>query len=99
MDSTYSNVLLCGDVTDAWVDSLDYVYALAATTPWLQSFLIELFSIFRVEVRNMDGFLKESFGECSSFQELAQKYRYSGDEVGMVHVMLLYAVRAALLLE
>jgi hypothetical protein len=49
----------------------------------------------------MDRFLQESFGigACSSFQELAQKYRHQGDQVGMVHAMLLYAMRAALLLE
>lgn len=47
----------------------------------------------------MESFLQESFGSCSSFQELAQKYRRSSDEIGLVHAMLLYAVRAVLLLE
>lgn len=78
---------------------MDYVCGQATTTPWLQSFLGDLFSAFTDEVRGMDRFLRESFGVCSNFQELAQKYRHSGDEVGMVHAMLLYAVRAALLLE
>lgn len=50
----------------------------------------------------MDRFLQESFGigACSSFEELAQRYRHKGGEkVGMVHAMLLYTVRAVLLLE
>ncbi|ROV92577.1 hypothetical protein VMCG_08955 [Cytospora schulzeri] len=103
MGSTHPlpTVLLFGDVTDAWVDGMDYVCSQATTTPWLQSFLRDLFSAFRDEVKAMDRFFQESFGigACSSFQELAQKYRHSGDQVGMVHAMLLYAVRAALLLE
>jgi hypothetical protein len=99
MGSTHPAVLLFGDVTEAWVDGMDYVCGQATTTPWLQSFLRDLFSAFTAEVRGMDRFLRESFGVCSSLQELAQKYRQSGDEVGMVHAMLLYAVRAALLLE
>lgn len=99
MGSTHPAVLLFGDVTEAWVDGMDYVCGQATTTPWLQSFLGDLFSAFTDEVKGMDRFLRESFGVCSSFQELAQKYRQSGDEVGMVHAMLLYAVRAALLLE
>lgn len=78
---------------------MDYVCGQATTTPWLRSFLGDLFSAFTAEVREMDRFLRESFGVCSNFQELAQKFRHSGDEVGMVHAMLLYAVRAALLLE
>lgn len=99
MGSTHPAVLLFGDVTEAWVDGMDYVCGQATTTPWLRSFLGDLFSAFTAEVREMDRFLRESFGVCSNFQELAQKYRHSGDEVGMVHAMLLYAVRAALLLE
>lgn len=78
---------------------MDYVCGQATTTPWLQSFLGDLFSAFTDEVRGMDRFLRDSFGVCSNFPELAQKYHRSGDEVGMVHAMLLYAVRAALLLE
>ena len=99
MGPTHPTVLLFGDVTDTWVDGMDYVCARVPTTPWLQSFLGDLFSVVKAEVRSMDYFLRESFGACSSFQELAQQYRHSADQVGMVHAMLLYAVRAALLLE
>jgi len=99
MGPTHPTVLLFGDLTDAWVDGMDYVFGQATTTPWLQSFLDDLFSAFKAEVRGMDSFLQESFGPCSNFQELAQKYRRSSDQVGLVHAMLLYAVRAVLLLE
>lgn len=99
MGSTHPAVLLCGDVTDSWVDGIDHIYDQATTTPWLQSFLVQLFAALKSEVKAMESFLRETFGACSSFQELAQKYRHSGDQVGMVHALLLYTVRAALLLE
>ena len=99
MGSTHPIVLLFGDLTDAWVGGMDYVLSQASTTPWLQSFLDDLFSAFKTEVMVMDSFLKESFGACSNFKELAQKYRPSRDQVGLVHAMLLYTVRAVLLLE
>ena len=99
MGPTHPAVLLFGDLTDAWVGGMDYIFNQATTTPWLQSFLYDLFSAFKTEVRGMDNFLQESFGACSDFQELAQKYRRSSDQVGLVHAMLLYAVRSVLLLE
>ncbi|ORY05388.1 conidial yellow pigment biosynthesis polyketide synthase [Clohesyomyces aquaticus] len=99
MGSTHPTVLLFGDITDTWVDGMDYVFGQATTTAWLRSFLDDLFSACKAEIRGMDSFLQESFGACSNFQELAQKYRYSSDQVGLVHAMLLYTVRAVLLLE
>lgn len=92
-------VLLFGDVTDSWVDGIDYLYGQAATTPWLRPFLGDLFAAFKAEVRSMDRFLRDSFGACSNFQELAQIYRHASDEVGMVHAMIIFAVRAARLLQ
>lgn len=94
-------ILLFGDVTDTWNDGMDNVCKQATTTPWLRSFLRDLFSAFEAEVRTMDRFLQESFGigACSSLQELAQRYRRSSDEVGMVHAMLLFTVRAASMLQ
>lgn len=99
MGSTQPTVLLFGDVTDPWVEGMDYVCGQATTTPWLQQFLDDLFSAFKQEVRNMDRFLRDSFGAASSFKELVQRYRHSGDQVGMVQALLLYTVRAALLLK
>ncbi|KAI9658366.1 MAG: Type I Iterative PKS [Bathelium mastoideum] len=99
MAPTHPTILLFGDLTDTWADGMDYVIGRATTTPWLQSFLVDLFSAFKAEMRCMDSFLQESFGACSSFQELDQTYRRSSDQVGMVDAMLLYVVRAVLLLE
>jgi hypothetical protein len=99
MGRTQPAVLLFGDVTDPWVEGMDYAFREASTTPWLQSFLEDLFSAFKDEVRGMERFLRNSFGACSSFHELVQQYRHSADQVGMVHAMLLYTVRAVLLLK
>lgn len=99
MGSTHPILLVFGDLTDPWAVGVDHIFGQASTTPWLQSFLDDLYTAFKAEVRTMDGFLQESFGACSSFQELAQRYRRASDEVGMVHAMLLYTIRAALLLE
>ena len=99
MGLTHPTVLLFGGLIDAWTDGMDYVFGQATTTPWLQSFLDDLFSAFKADVRGMGSFLQESFGACSNFQELAQRYRRSSDQVGLVHAMLLYTVRAVLLLE
>lgn len=99
MDSNHHTVLLFGDVTDPWVNGIDYVYSQAATKPWLQSFLGDLFSVLKAETRTMDRVLQESFENCSSFQELAERYRDTGDEFGMAHAMLIYAIRAVILLE
>jgi hypothetical protein len=43
--------------------------------------------------------LQDSFRDCSSFQELAERYRHTGDDFGMAHAMLIYAIRAVVLLE
>ncbi|KAK2786783.1 polyketide synthase pks13 [Onygenales sp. PD_12] len=99
MESHHHTVLLFGDVTDPWVDGIDYVYNQAATKPWLRSFLGDLFTVLKEETRAMDRALQESFKACSSFQELAERYRHTGDEFGMAHAMLIYAIRAVVLLE
>nr|AOO87091.1 polyketide synthase [Alternaria alternantherae] len=99
MGSTPPTVLLFGDITDTWVHGMDYVFDQATRTPWLRYFLEDLFSAAKAEIRGMESFLQDSFGACSNFQELAQKYRNTSEEVGLVHAMLLYTVRAVLLLE
>jgi hypothetical protein len=99
MASANPAVLLCGDVTDSWVDGIDHLYAQINTTPWLRSFLEDLFLAFQAEMKGMEPLLRDSFGLCSDFQELAQRYRRSRDPVGIVHALLLYAVRASQLLE
>ncbi|KAL6232447.1 hypothetical protein BDW75DRAFT_247181 [Aspergillus navahoensis] len=99
MDSNHRTVLLFGDVTDPWVDGIHHVYSQAATKPWLQSFLGDLFSVLKAETRAMDRALQDSLRDCSSFQELAERYQHTGDEFGMAHAMLIYAIRAVVLLE
>lgn len=99
MDSKNPTVLLFGDVTDPWVDGIDYVYHQASSRPWLRSFLGDLFSVLKAEIRTMDRTLQDSFRDCSGFQELAERYRYTGDDFGMAHAMLIYAIRAVVLLE
>lgn len=48
----------------------------------------------------MDRALQNSFGNCSSLQELAEKYRYGDDDdFGIINAMMLFVVREALLLE
>lgn len=99
MDSNHHTVLLFGDVTDPWVGSIDYVYSQAATKPWLRSFLHSLLSAIRSGTRAMDQAMQDSLRDCSSFQELAERYRSTGDEFGMVHAMLIYVIRALDLLK
>ncbi|KAK2758262.1 polyketide synthase pks13 [Arachnomyces sp. PD_36] len=99
MDSNHRTVLLFGDVTDPWVDGIDYIYSQTATKPWVQPFLDDLFSVLKAETRAMDRALQESFKNCSGFQELAERYRHTGDEFGMAHAMLIYAIRAVILLD
>ncbi|KAK8134346.1 hypothetical protein PG984_006358 [Apiospora sp. TS-2023a] len=99
MNSLHRNVLLFGDVTDPWVDGIDYVFRQAAAMPWLRSFLGQLFSAFRAETKHMDRTMQDSLGTCSSFQEMAQRYRHTADDFGMGNAMLLFALRASILLE
>ncbi|KAJ6133989.1 conidial yellow pigment biosynthesis polyketide synthase [Penicillium sp. IBT 18751x] len=47
----------------------------------------------------MERTLQDSFRDCSGFQELAERYRHTGDDFGMAHAMLIYAIRAVVLLE
>lgn len=47
----------------------------------------------------MDRAMQDSLRNCSSFQELPAKYRYTGDEFGMAHAMLIYVIRAVDLLK
>ena len=99
MDYSHRTVLLFGDVTDAWIEGIDHIYKQAVTKPWLRSFLGDLFSAIKSETKAMDRALQESFNDCSNFQELAERYRHTGDEFGMAHAMLIYAIRAVVLLE
>lgn len=92
-------VLLFGDQTDSWVDGIDRLYQDAASTPWLQSFLHDLIYAFKTHTVGMDTVLRESLGGFATLQELAEKYRYTTDDVGMAQAFLIYTVRAGILLK
>lgn len=47
----------------------------------------------------MNCILHDNLGDYSSLLELADRYRYATDEMGMAHAMLLHALRAAMLLQ
>ncbi|KAJ4315567.1 Non-reducing polyketide synthase Dhc5 [Neodidymelliopsis sp. IMI 364377] len=99
MGSNHRTILLFGDVTDSWTEGIDYVYRQTKEKPWLQSFLDELFSVIKDEAKAMDQILRDSLQDSSNFQELADRYRHTGDDFGMASAMLIYAVRSFVLLE
>ena len=99
MESPLQTILYFGDQTDPWVDGIDQLYRQAATIPWLQSFLDDLVQVFKEESKGMDRVLQDGLGDYSSLHELADRYRYTTDEMGMVYAILLHAVRAAMLLQ
>ena len=99
MTSVLQIILYFGDQTDHWADGIDQLYRQAATTSWLQSFLDDIAQVFKQEAQGMDRVLHDSLGDYSSLLELADRYRYATDEMGMAHAMLLHALRAAMLLQ
>lgn len=99
MAPALQTILYFGDQTDSWTDGIDQLYRQAATTSWLQSFLDDLAQVFKEEAKGMDRLLHDSLGDYSSLLELADRYRYATDEMGMAHAMLLHALRAAMLLQ
>ena len=99
MESSSQTILYFGDQTDGWVDGIDQLYRQAATEPWLQAFLDDMLRVVREESKGMDHVLRDSLGDYSSLLELADRYRYTTDEVGMARAVLLHAVRSAMLLQ
>ncbi|KIM92530.1 hypothetical protein OIDMADRAFT_62490 [Oidiodendron maius Zn] len=99
--SVATTILLFGDQTDSWVDSIDQLYKQAASTSWLKSFLEKLADVIKEEAKTstMDRALQDSLGRFSSLQELGERYLHSNDELGMVRALLLHAVRAGTLLQ
>lgn len=99
MEQPAHTILYFGDQTDAWIDGIDQLHRQAATTPWLQSLLAHLVRVYKEESRGMDTVLQDSMGDYSTLQDLADRYRHSPDQLGMVHALLLHSVRAAMLLQ
>ncbi|KAF2258098.1 ketoacyl-synt-domain-containing protein [Lojkania enalia] len=94
-------ILLFGDQTDPWIDDIDQLYKQAVSTPWLQAFLDELSWTMNTEVKAimLDPILQDSLGHFSSLKELSERYRHNTDELGMARSLLIYAMRAANLLQ
>ncbi|KAF2273801.1 polyketide synthase [Westerdykella ornata] len=92
-------VLYFGDQTDGWVEGIDQLHRQAATTPWLKDFFDDVLRVVKEESQGMDDVLTDSLGDYSSLFDLADRYRYSPDEVGMARAVLLHVVRAAMLLQ
>jgi hypothetical protein len=99
MEPGVQTILFFGDQTDSWVSSIDQLFKQSSSAPWLQFFLDELAIAFKAQTKGMDHILKESLGDFSSLQELAEKYRYGSDEMGLVQAILIYTVRAGMLLQ
>ena len=99
--SAATTVLLFGDQTDPWVEGIDQLYKLAASTPWLKLFLDELADVVKAEAKSatLDRPLRGSLGHFSSLQELGERYRHSAEEYGLVRALLLHTIRAGTLLQ
>ncbi|KAH7357483.1 non-reducing polyketide synthase [Pyrenochaeta sp. MPI-SDFR-AT-0127] len=92
-------VLLFGDYTEPWVESIDHLCRQARSTPWLQLFLNDIVDIFKDEKKHLEPFLQDSLGEFSNLEEIAEKFRNATDEISYVQGLMLYTVRAACLLK
>lgn len=93
---TATTILLFGDQTDSWVDSLDQLCKQAASTPWLQLFLDKLADVINGEAKaiTLGPQLRDSLGHFSSLQELGERYRHSNDECKFVTDVLRVTVKS-----
>lgn len=92
-------ILFFGDQTDAWLEHINYIAKKAVYTPWLQSFMEDLCGKVKSETRGMEPAITESLGEYSSLYELAEKYTHTTDEAGVANAILIYTMRAVMLLQ
>lgn len=99
--SAATTIFLFGDQTDPWVDGIDQLYKLAASTTWLKSFLDKLADVVKAEAKSatLDRALQDSLGHFLSLQELGKRYRHSVEEFGLMRALLLHTVRADTLLQ
>ncbi|KXH65978.1 beta-ketoacyl synthase domain-containing protein [Colletotrichum salicis] len=99
MVNSQKTILFFGDQTDPWVDGIDYIMKQAGLAPWLQCFMTDLCTKIKSELKNVESTITESLGEFSSIYELAEKYRHAVDETGVANAILIYTMRAAMLLQ
>ncbi|KAI3557779.1 beta-ketoacyl synthase domain-containing protein [Colletotrichum abscissum] len=99
MADSQKTILFFGDQTDPWVDGIDYIMKQAGLAPWLQVFMSDLCKKVKSELKNFESVITDSLGDFSSIYELAEKYRHSVDETGVANAILIYTMRAAMLLQ
>lgn len=94
-------VFLFGDYTDPWLDPVDDIYKTAGTLPWLRSFLDDVTSVVKNEIKCMDYTLAESIGgfNIESLQETAEMYRDAPEEYGLAQCIMGFIMRAVPLLQ
>lgn len=92
-------ILFFGDQTDEWLDHINYIARQAVSTPWLQSFMEDVCGTVKSETRGMESTMTESLGEYASLYELAERYTHITDEAGLANAILIYTMRAAMLLK
>ncbi|KAI9717847.1 MAG: polyketide synthase pks13 [Chrysothrix sp. TS-e1954] len=99
MEQMQRTVLLFGDYTEPWTDSIDSLSEQADSIPWLQSFLNDVVLLIKDHRKDLEPFLQASLGHFTDLQDLADRWRHTEDELGFVQVLMLYTVRAAFLLQ
>ncbi|KAF6830254.1 beta-ketoacyl synthase domain-containing protein [Colletotrichum plurivorum] len=99
MSTSHKTLLYFGDQTDSWIDGIDYIMKQAIATPWLRSFMSDMARRVKEETRVMEPAITESLGDFTSLFELAERYRDTTDEVGLANAILIYTMRAAMLLH
>lgn len=92
-------ILLFGDYTESWIDSIDSLCKQADSTPWLQSFLNDIVLLIKDHKKDVEPFLQASLGDFTDLQDLADRWRHTKDELSFVQGLMLYTVRAAFLLQ
>ena len=91
-------VLLFGDQNDQFVDGIDYIHIQAEHKLWLRTFLADTVAAVHDEIGQWEHALRETMGGFRTIQELSDKFRVKGDDIGMAHGLLIFVMRQALLL-
>lgn len=102
MDSVPStSILLFGDFTDPWYESMLQINKDARTTPWLRSFLDHVTAVIRKETKDMDPRLMQSMGgkDFVSLEEIVEMFRGVPEEHGLVQCIMAFIMRAVPMLR
>ena len=99
MKSSAGTVLLFGDVTDDFVEGIDFIYKQSEHHSWIRSFLADIAAAIKDEIKVWEVDLRESLGRFQSIQDLNYKARYERDDIGIAHGLLVFVMRQSLLLQ